>query len=869
MKTKTGMSIGLALTLMVGVFATMLALGLFTTTPQVGADHSPPSQEPPTNEHDTLKGAGMVDPFTLSVDHSPKSPGVPAKVTVTFDTPVALSVAEDAVIVIEFNDDVKMPATFDRDDITITADETEGARRIANPHDVVLSRVGIPPDEPLIVLSVPNMNPDRDNPTIESIALGETVTVIFRQSAGITNPTEAGTWAVKVSAGTDAEATRTTSLNVKMGDTLTWVDTAVPPPDPLVEPMDADATQDYKNSFTTLRELTLSSKSGSRGSTVKATGKGFKDKTTATVWLDNKPQMYFVATTEEPIMATTVRTKDETMFKDESTGPGVRESGEPVLCTALVDGTDTFTCSFVVNAPPFVSSAKNMINATDGRAGEATKRSEWSLTPKITAVPDTAAVGDTVTIELRDFKIGSRYVSEAAATDDNLKTGTFKLGGVAIPTSFTINSSLEAVTITVPNGVPLGQQSLDVKLNDPTGDGDSGTKRDTMSILGAQVEVTPSMVVPNQSVTVNGRGFSGRVGGVLSSLNQVLIGGTVVDRSKIDGGDPVLIDEGGNWVATIVIPVESPAIVPGTYEFKAIDNRNRPGVTEITIAPRTVEFTPKESRVGTTVTVIGTGWPAINSTAGAKNASIEVEYFLAASNSSSSSARATPNSDGDFSTTISVPLGASIPSTNKVTVSYTTKPDGGRAEETVSEVVAHRVPGASLEVSPSSGVAGTVATLTGGGFKAFTSLGDVTVGGIKVQPRPVGASVARDGILASSEILIPGLDPGTHTVRADVGDTVVNVAFTITADDAPLPSTGDQSPADAFKVLIDSGNLLTVYSFDEENQVYLSYDPDPANAGFNDLDMVSGGEAYWVRLTADTTFLGKTRYAEWSLVVLP
>ena len=31
MKTKFGMSIGLALTLMVGVFATMLALGLFTT----------------------------------------------------------------------------------------------------------------------------------------------------------------------------------------------------------------------------------------------------------------------------------------------------------------------------------------------------------------------------------------------------------------------------------------------------------------------------------------------------------------------------------------------------------------------------------------------------------------------------------------------------------------------------------------------------------------------------------------------------------------------------------------------------------------------------------------------------------------------
>ena len=40
MKTKTGMSIGLALTLMVGVFATMLALGLFTTSPRCEAqDH--------------------------------------------------------------------------------------------------------------------------------------------------------------------------------------------------------------------------------------------------------------------------------------------------------------------------------------------------------------------------------------------------------------------------------------------------------------------------------------------------------------------------------------------------------------------------------------------------------------------------------------------------------------------------------------------------------------------------------------------------------------------------------------------------------------------------------------------------------------
>ena len=83
------------------------------------------------------------------------------------------------------------------------------------------------------------------------------------------------------------------------------------------------------------------------------------------------------------------------------------------------------------------------------------------------------------------------------------------------------------------------------------------------------------------------------------------------------------------------------------------------------------------------------------------------------------------------------------------------------------------------------------------------------------------------------------------------GGTVVSVPFTITDEDAPPAATADDAtPADAFKALIDSGNLLTVYWFDAENQVYLSYDPDPANAGFNNLDTVSGGKAYWVRLTA-------------------
>ena len=116
--------------------------------------------------------------------------------------------------------------------------------------------------------------------------------------------------------------------------------------------------------------------------------------------------------------------------------------------------------------------------------------------------------------------------------------------------------------------------------------------------------------------------------------------------------------------------------------------------------------------------------------------------------------------------------------------------------------------------------------------------------------RPDFPSVGRDGVLASRTvtILIPALDPGTHTVKAQVGDdqgATVSVAFTITDEDFVAAADSHcrhRPPRDAFAALIDSGNLLTVYSFDEENQVYLSYDPDPANAGFNNLDTVSSGD---------------------------
>ena len=778
MKTKTGMSIGLALTLMVGVFATMLALGLFTNNPvqaqtavtgvmlshssddtgaftQVtvkfvatngvdfddtitiefsGDDNTgatgvillnnfdpedttvnnvatttatrisgqrglivtvPDIDGDATNTEEVADGDmvtvvfkmamgvdGMVDgnirnPLTaqsvtvdvmtlndvtalmsgtvsiksyvqgVNVTHVPDGTNAAAKITVRFTTDSTLNPAES--IMIEFEDDIQVPEVINASHVTINAENTAngdtgtGQSGVANPSGVTVQRVGNPADEPLVTLDIGDML-SGDTATVsaglQGIPNATVVTVTFSQSAGIRNPTEGGSSAVKVS---------TTN----------------------------DPTGVTSNKFGFPRVIVLSSSSGERGATVTVTGKGFKNSTDATVWID----------------------------ADKSNTIG---SAEAELCTAPIAGTDIFTCSFVVNASNFDPNEKGYINAVDGRNQWAAKPAEWTLKGKVTAVPDSAAIGDTVTVEVRDFPKGT--------------TGKLTLGGETIfdnipdeddpdkvlvnpPNDFVLDAEGNAsFTIRIPDEVALGRQALTLVW------GKSGSRRDTMTILGAQLEIAPSTVVPNQSITVTGRGYTSNGSlndpsddtGDAENLSQILLGGTRIDWDKIEGGDDISIDSGGSWVATIVIPVMSPATVPGTYELKAIDNAGRPGAAQVVISSRTVDFDPKESRVGTTVTVSGSGWVASNSASGAVTSSINVEYFRAGQDDVEASARATPDSDGNFSATIKVPLNASIPSTNKVSVYYEDEDD-----QNISETVAHRVPGAGMEISPTSGPGGT------------------------------------------------------------------------------------------------------------------------------------------------------------------
>ena len=501
MKTKTGMSIGLALTLMVGVFATMLALGLFTpnearadrpatmeitvgteaavalgsldhpeNTAVVGtisvehdfaaANHNGTAPltwtvtgddaelfelEPTTGEEVVLSfknapdfenpfddadgtdrgdndyGVGVsvthtddegvaqtgnTDTGTLaitvtnvesgvsdvSVVHSPDGTGDNAKVTVAFGIESPLE-ANVGTITIDFDKDVGVPASISESDVTIrgvidvpnTDTVRSGKSFTGTPLDVTVSYETID-KEPRVVLTLGDMDPTDDGVT--GIAAGR-VSVIFRQGAGITNPTEAQTARLYVSTSEDGG-------------------------------VDARVRSDSGDSLTVYRTISLNSKSGTRGKVVTATGAGYKDGTTATVWLDNNPQMNMDGEVFDA--------EEEGQVKDPTTGPGVKESDEPVLCFAdVAKPSDTFSCSFTVNVPPFKT--KNTINAFHGRGADGTAQAAdegapWDLSPQV--VPDSsgAAIGEIVSVELKDFPAGEAHVLHLGRRTDHGQPGS-------------------------------------------------------------------------------------------------------------------------------------------------------------------------------------------------------------------------------------------------------------------------------------------------------------------------------------------------------------------------------------------------------------------------------------------------------------
>jgi hypothetical protein len=336
-----------------------------------------------------------------------------------------------------------------------------------------------------------------------------------------------------------------------------------------------------------------------RNTPLTVTGKGYKKGRTATVWLDFNRNAKI-------------------------------DDGETRLMSDVVADDGTFEFTFNVAVPPFKKSSdsdKNYINAIDteepmANVIPATRRNDlpqFTVDRSLTVSPVSANVGDTVRLELRDYPgDGSIPARPSDATDET--EAPITIAGVKHwpESTATVSNGDADFEIVIENGVPPGVHEINLHGVDPS----TTDAETTITVGGATLILTPSSAVPNQTISVVGRGFSSR-----STINhedgdksRVTIGGdpnglkgTSSPSDLIDGGDKVETDSGGNWAAEIIVPMNDATLTPGTYELKVVDADGRVGVADLTILPRTLEISPAAGRVGSTVTVTGKGFPADNS----------------------------------------------------------------------------------------------------------------------------------------------------------------------------------------------------------------------------------------------------------------
>ncbi|MYC38327.1 MAG: hypothetical protein F4X66_15660 [Chloroflexi bacterium] len=348
------------------------------------------------DNNDTAASNFVTQTFTIMLDHDYAANSMTAGKEVRLTLMAMLRADEDDEITVMLPS-FGLPSDIDPSDITIASGDNS-----ENPSDVDVSGS-------TISLVVPDMDPD----TTGSQAIGSTagdgtitnaaVTIRIKSDAGITNPTKAGMYAIKINDDPDGA-----------GD------------DNAEE--DVTNANDALNVVKVIREVAVKPTSGAGDTTV--TGTGFTNGS-VNVFIDTTPD-------------------DPDTDADEMSAMGNNEyDSEEFLGSATVtDGK--FTLDLIALKRP--TSGEVMINAIDSAGDTADTSAKFSFKESITLSPEEISPGEKLTIKVHN-------------RGDLVSDGDYKVrfGGTGTPQDATFKDADE-VTINVPSDVRTGK--LQVELLD-------------------------------------------------------------------------------------------------------------------------------------------------------------------------------------------------------------------------------------------------------------------------------------------------------------------------------------------------------------------------------------------------------------------
>ena len=711
-----------------------------------------------------------------------------------------------------------------------------------------------------IRVSVPDMC-TTDTPTCQGangLRAGDTVTMVIQKSAGIKNPSEAGSHST-------GYAILDSTADVPSGPSGSGFMKA--------------------NELKTVAKISLSDVDNKRGYELTVTGSGFNDGTTATAWvLGRKPttaewwdelncaemKAAVMGKTPAPVDTNTdgmgycnlysgLDSARQTVVMGLDTTTGYPEIG---VCRVVIDqGTaagsglvvsdDTVAVSFEVTVPTFNAGKNNYICMNDGEDRRSdTDVEDFELESSIEVVPSTVSSGDTVNVFARDYPFSGQALTQ------------LKLAGVDVTNSVKdlrpdglVNGSA-TISFEVPgsvDGAPLqGTVRLDARWGIPGGADGKTCNASTMctsentklTVTGSELTASVTDVLPNETITITGNGFGSQtcIGVTNIQLDGVRI--QVDDESTISSCDHdddgttnsiagVEVSNSGQFVATITIwphdtsaSADNPTLISGSHTLDVEDSAGFIGSTKLAIAKPTIAVVPEVVGPRDYVVITGTNWP-IDNTDNSNAGLVEVEI---ADDRNARTYSVYPDNTGRFTIEHRVSKDVGIPSTNQVKGAY----------RDVVEVGSFTVPAATVTVTPTQAQPGDTISLSATDMKPYAEADYVKVGGTTYNDP--GANTDIDGNITIGDVLVPGLDPGTYSVIINVDGTVAIGELEVLAEDSAA-GAGAELPG-ALEELGDS--LVRVFHFNGVDKSWDFYDPRDEFAELNTLTTLVNGEPYWV-----------------------
>ena len=378
----------------------------------------------------------------------------------------------------------------------------------------------------------------------------------------------------------------------------------------------------------------------------------------------------------------------------------------------------------------------------------------------------------------------------------------------------------------VAGNTPLGNRRIEVSV------GDTALTAQNITVGTNDLTVTPSSVVPRQTISIDGDGFTAR--GTVD-LSEVTVDGVQVRTST---GETQAINNNGNISFDITVPE---TVSSGPATVRVVGSGDRIGTASITITKAEITVSPTESLRGETIMVSGVGFPA--------NDLVLIKYNDATVGTSNTSPT------GTFEQSISVPARENINPGGKYTVEAVSQVNASD----VSDTADHNIKDPSIAMDPDTATAGSSVTITGANFKGFLQVHSITIGGQNVTPVPA-PSTDQWGAFTAMNIQVPQLDATRHAVKVIVGaadgsDGDATEFLTV------VEEAVSNAPADVFASIGD--RLARVWYLDRASQEWSFYDPAPEFADFNTLDAVSSGQVVQIIVSDGDTieFQGTTLYA--------